>query len=58
MEHENKQARSIDLLYSALGMINHIPEKRYDYIPTLIKGATSAILQAVDIITDDLVEKE
>lgn len=58
MEHENKQAKSIDLLYSALSMINHIPEERYDYIPTLIKGATSAILQAVDIITDDLVEKE
>lgn len=58
MEYENKQKRAIDLLYRALSMINHIPEERYDYIPTLIKGATSAILQAVDIISQDLVEKE
>lgn len=58
MEHENKQAKSIDLLYSALSMINHIPEERYDYIPMLVKRATFVILQAVDIISDDLVEKE
>lgn len=58
MEHENKQAKSIDLLYTSLSMINNIPKARYDDIPTLIKGATSAILQVVDIISDDLVEKE
>lgn len=58
MKQENKQARAVDLLYSALSMINHIPEERYNYIPMLVKRATSAILQAVDIISDDLVEKE
>ena len=58
MKHEDKQARSIDLLYAALGMINNIPEERYNYIPELIQGASSAILQVVDIIADDLVEKE
>lgn len=58
MQHKNKQERSIDLLYSALGMINNIPEERYNYIPQLVKSASSAILQAVDIISDDLVEKE
>lgn len=58
MEHENKQAKAIDLLYTSLSMINNIPEARYSYIPHLIKGATSAILQTVDIISDDLVEKE
>ena len=58
MKQENKQAKSIDLLYSALGMINNIPEERYNYIPELIAGATSAILQTVDIIANDLVEKE
>lgn len=58
MKQENKQAKSIDLLYSALSMINHIPEERYNYIPELIGGATSAILHAVDIIANDLVEKE
>ena len=58
MTQENKQAKSIDLLYSALGMINNIPEERYSYIPELIEGATSAILHAVDIIANDLAEKE
>lgn len=58
MEYENKQVKSIDLLYSALGMINNIPEERYNYIPELVKGASSVILQAIDIISDDLVEKE
>lgn len=58
MEYENKQNRALDLLYSALGMINNIPEERYSHIPELIGGATSAILHAVDIITNDLVEKE
>lgn len=58
MTQENKQAKSIDLLYSVLSMINNIPDERYSYIPELIGGATSAILQAVDIIANDLVEKE
>lgn len=58
MEHKNKQKRAIDFLSSALGMINNIPEERYNYIPKLITGATSAILEAVDIITNDLAEKE
>lgn len=58
MNYENKQKRALDLLYNALSMINNIPEARYSYIPELIGGATSNILQAVDIISDDLVEKE
>lgn len=58
MEYENKQNRALDLLYTALSRINHIPDERYKYIPELIGGATSDILQAVDIISDDLVEKE
>lgn len=58
MEYENKQREAVDLLCEALSMINHIPEERYNYIPELITGATSSILHAVDIISDDLVEKE
>lgn len=58
MKQENKQTRAVDLLYSALGMINNIPEERYNYIPELIEGATSAILKTIDIIENDLVEKE
>ena len=58
MEYENKQNRALDLLYTALSMLNSIPDERCSYIPELIGGATSAILHAVDIITNDLVEKE
>lgn len=58
MEYENKQNRALDLLYTALSMLNSIPDERYSYIPELIGGATSDILHAVDIITNDLVEKE
>lgn len=58
MEYDNKQNRALDSLYNALSMINNIPEERYKYIPELIGRATSNILQAVDIITNDLVEKE
>lgn len=58
MKQENKQARTVDLLYSALSMINNIPEASHNSIPKLIDDATDDILDAVDIIANDLVEKE
>lgn len=58
MIQENKQAKAVGLLYDALSMINNIPEERYNHIPELIGGASSAIPHAVDIIANDLVEKE
>ena len=58
MKHESKQAQAVDLLCEALSMINHIPEERYRYIPQRIQSASSAINEALDIIANDLVEKE
>lgn len=58
MTYENKQIKTVDLLYKALSMINNIPEASYNSIPKLINDATVEILNAVDIIANDLVEKE
>lgn len=58
MEHENKQAKAVGLLHEALGIINEMPDEKYKYIPQRIQLASSAIFEAIDIIANDLVEKE
>ena len=58
MKHESKQAQAVGLLCDAIGMINSIPDEKYKYIPQRIQSASSAIDEALDIIANDLVEKE
>lgn len=58
MKHESKQAQAVGLLYDALGVIHNIPEEKYKYMPEVIEVATSIISEAVDIVANDLVEKE
>lgn len=58
MEYENKQKEAVARLYDAIGIINAIPEERYKYIPQNIKIATNRILKAIDIVFEDLKEKE